>query len=669
MTTYNTGNPLGSAAAKDLYDNAENLDHLTNDMANETWPDRLGRPRKTWYGIEKNANQAILNYGYITKDSFEDGSTLSTANECLRWKSNGEYYRWDGNFPKVVPPGSTPDSTGGVQKGAWVGVGDASLRADLKKEEGAGLVGYQPGMDYPYGSVGAYLNASYAMLPTVNIANYSSLKEAIAAIPSGGTVYVPAARYESGKWNVNADSMNVDNIRILGERVPTWNSTLTRLIGGSVIAGRFIAWANNLTVENIGFDNGRDYINSKYPDADTTTASHPDGNTWDAFVYGAPSTGLEQKNGLVLRNIIGLMYNSQALGHAVLTEGYSHGRLDNVTGIGGSHGVIIKASDVVATGIFAYCQSENGLIIKADGSSNCGNVFVHDFTYAYKPRNTSPWFEPAYAKHGVDIDPNARTFNGPVYIGSVHTSGAVWGVHGAGLMPLADVHIVNIVADGLADNNAIVGEYAFIIDGNNSSSRIRIDHVRASNCKRGIYLNQPTENPSAQLSIGRCEGVNITNAMITALAFARIFIDQVEGTTVGSLYFMTTYAKIYVGSERYSIITKSKFQMDGGSTGPSLTLGWNSASSENEQYEFSLKNYRASVRGFMQVGSGATANIVSLPAALQPVSPGGRYTALMLGSTGFVNSHISVTDHIRVQDGTLPAGTQFVSLSGLEWDY
>lgn len=31
MTTYNTGNPLGSSAAKDLYDNAQNFDHLSND--------------------------------------------------------------------------------------------------------------------------------------------------------------------------------------------------------------------------------------------------------------------------------------------------------------------------------------------------------------------------------------------------------------------------------------------------------------------------------------------------------------------------------------------------------------------------------------------------------------------------------------------------------------
>ncbi|MBW7644955.1 hypothetical protein K1J25_00665 [Enterobacter hormaechei] len=149
MTTYNTGNPLGSAAAKDLYDNAENLDHLVNDQANESYPDRFGAPRKTWYGIEKSANQAILNYGYITKDSFEDGSTISLANECLRWKSNGEYYRWDGILPKVVPPGSTPDSTGGIGDGKWVSVGDAALRTELsngKYRSDALAVKYVPGV-------------------------------------------------------------------------------------------------------------------------------------------------------------------------------------------------------------------------------------------------------------------------------------------------------------------------------------------------------------------------------------------------------------------------------------------------------------------------------------------------------------------------------------------
>lgn len=55
MTTFNTGNPIGSTAVKDLYDNAGNLDKAVNDQTGDTWFDRFGRPRKTWLGIEKQA--------------------------------------------------------------------------------------------------------------------------------------------------------------------------------------------------------------------------------------------------------------------------------------------------------------------------------------------------------------------------------------------------------------------------------------------------------------------------------------------------------------------------------------------------------------------------------------------------------------------------------------
>lgn len=55
MTTYNTRNPLGSTAVKDLHDNAENLDHLVNDESRDVWDDRFGQERKTWAGIEKQA--------------------------------------------------------------------------------------------------------------------------------------------------------------------------------------------------------------------------------------------------------------------------------------------------------------------------------------------------------------------------------------------------------------------------------------------------------------------------------------------------------------------------------------------------------------------------------------------------------------------------------------
>lgn len=171
MATQPTNQPVPSESPRDLKFNAGKIDEFVTSEAHE-YIDRFGGKHRTIHGIDYDANQAILNYGYITKDSFEDGSTLSIANECLRWKSNGEYYRWDGSFPKVVPPGSTPDSTGGIGKGKWVGVGDASLRSDLKSsgdELGDKLI-----------------NASYGTPNSSEITQHDINKQVVSIIKFGG---------------------------------------------------------------------------------------------------------------------------------------------------------------------------------------------------------------------------------------------------------------------------------------------------------------------------------------------------------------------------------------------------------------------------------------------------------------------------------------------------
>lgn len=132
MATTPTNNPIPSEDPRDLKFNAGKIDEVMTSDAHY-YVDRFGVKRWTIAGFQFTAEEAIRNYGYITMDSFEDGATLTLPNQVLRWESNGEYYRWDGDWsqPKVVAPNSTPDSAGGIGAGAWVGVGDASLRSDL----------------------------------------------------------------------------------------------------------------------------------------------------------------------------------------------------------------------------------------------------------------------------------------------------------------------------------------------------------------------------------------------------------------------------------------------------------------------------------------------------------------------------------------------------------
>lgn len=142
MATTPTNKPIPSEDPRDLKYNAGKIDEVVTGN-NHYYTDRFGKSRWTIAGFQYTAKEAIRNYGYITMDSFEDGATLTLPNQVLRYEATGEYYRWDGDFPKIVPAGSTPDSTGEVKQGAWVSVGDASLRSNLASDDGAGLVGFK----------------------------------------------------------------------------------------------------------------------------------------------------------------------------------------------------------------------------------------------------------------------------------------------------------------------------------------------------------------------------------------------------------------------------------------------------------------------------------------------------------------------------------------------
>lgn len=130
MATVPTNNPIPSEDPRDLKFNAGKIDEVVTSDAHY-YTDRFGVRRWTIAGFQYTAEEAIRNYGYITMDSFEDGATLTLPNQVLRYKATGEYYRWDGAFPKTVPAGSTPETSGGIGLGAWVSVGDAVLRGEL----------------------------------------------------------------------------------------------------------------------------------------------------------------------------------------------------------------------------------------------------------------------------------------------------------------------------------------------------------------------------------------------------------------------------------------------------------------------------------------------------------------------------------------------------------
>lgn len=130
MATQPTKDPIPSESPRDLKFNASKIDEIVN-SSDEAYSDRFGNARLTWAGIEAISRETITRLGYIPVRSFEDGATLTVPSEVLLQESSGDYFRWDGELPKYVTSGSTPESSGGIGKGKWLSVGDATLRSDL----------------------------------------------------------------------------------------------------------------------------------------------------------------------------------------------------------------------------------------------------------------------------------------------------------------------------------------------------------------------------------------------------------------------------------------------------------------------------------------------------------------------------------------------------------
>ncbi|WKM72875.1 hypothetical protein Q2T70_03765, partial [Klebsiella oxytoca] len=146
MSTYNTNNPLGSAAVKDLFDNAENLDFALNSLTALIWTDRLGKTRRSFFGMESafvtqltsqesRFNTFIQSSGYQIVGDYTTGPlTLTEYNQLIRY--NNELYKLTAatDIP-FTTAGNTDETWTGTDAAHFVSVGDAALRQNLDSDE------------------------------------------------------------------------------------------------------------------------------------------------------------------------------------------------------------------------------------------------------------------------------------------------------------------------------------------------------------------------------------------------------------------------------------------------------------------------------------------------------------------------------------------------------
>ncbi|MFL1404172.1 hypothetical protein ACJO2E_02360 [Marinobacter sp. M1N3S26] len=141
---YNTGNPLGSADPRDLYDTATVADNLVQGEE-PAYTDRLGKKRKSWAGMEadfdsdqaqrqSDFDQFLVSSGYELLGDYAAGIEVAAYNQIIR--ESGEFWRAAANTELPY----TTTGAGMPEGGAFVSVGDANLRQELFQPGGALMV-------------------------------------------------------------------------------------------------------------------------------------------------------------------------------------------------------------------------------------------------------------------------------------------------------------------------------------------------------------------------------------------------------------------------------------------------------------------------------------------------------------------------------------------------
>lgn len=266
MTTYNTGNPIGSVDVRDLYDNSENLDNFTNGPL-DAYTDRLGVSRQSLQGI-RNASQ------YVDIGPYGPGLLLTSRNQVFSYL--GEFYA---PGPSITLPYTTT-GVGAAEIANFRSVGDAILRSDLADDadpsNGASLIGYKSrtvsevlgehASPFDYGAAGdgvsddtAALAAAFSSGKTVRLGQDGVTYKVTGTltVPAGAKITNDGAVINFTQAGVSALNIAGSDIEIDGVKLVGPNATDTYAANSSGITGTGLvsAYLINVVIKNCDIRN------------------------------------------------------------------------------------------------------------------------------------------------------------------------------------------------------------------------------------------------------------------------------------------------------------------------------------------------------------------------------------------------------------------------------
>ncbi|MCO2927868.1 hypothetical protein FA260_32775 [Pseudomonas aeruginosa] len=181
MTTYATGNPLGSKDPRDLYDNAENFDNALNNVESDHWSDRFSRSRRTFQGMENSfqsdqdsREQRFQDFlersAWISLGEYGPGITFTDRNQYVM--KDGVAYRPN---PSTVTLPYTTTGNWSSESSLFIPLGDDVLSQNLANDsdpaKGGELVGWSRNeLSEEISTVSSALNGN-----SINVWEYASL--------------------------------------------------------------------------------------------------------------------------------------------------------------------------------------------------------------------------------------------------------------------------------------------------------------------------------------------------------------------------------------------------------------------------------------------------------------------------------------------------------------
>ncbi|HBR4253383.1 TPA: hypothetical protein L9U77_001028 [Klebsiella pneumoniae] len=120
----------------ELISRSERVSGGLDGVANRPLKSLANRTRYLKDQADKSGN--LINEKVSAVKTFAEGATLESPRDEIL---HGTYRLvWTGEFPKVVPVASSPETTGGVGAGRWAYTSDAVIRQHLASgKEGMGI--------------------------------------------------------------------------------------------------------------------------------------------------------------------------------------------------------------------------------------------------------------------------------------------------------------------------------------------------------------------------------------------------------------------------------------------------------------------------------------------------------------------------------------------------